>query len=448
MTFVVSMIILLLNFVWLYIDEFVGKGLEGVILLELFSYLTVRLVPTALTLGILIASVMSFGHLAEHSELAAMKSSGLSLLRIFKPLLILLLVIISSSVYLSSEVIPVTNLKFRTLLENIKNKKPEVLIPEGQFYGGLSGYTVYIDKRDKESNVLNGIMIYDPSTRDEYQKLILADKGTMEVFTANSQLKFTLIKGSSYAELSPKSGSPKASGFRRDYFDRQEVIINLPDSELERRNSSSLASLYTMLNNRQLRDTILALKDERQWEGKKFANRFLIHLGMGSTPQSYVSDKKHSTAISRNITQSELQYSVNLARSQKEQIRMFSEEQSHRQKWINNFMIERNNRLALACTCLVFLLIGAPLGAKFKKGGLGSPVIISTIAYIIYHILNIAGIKYAKADLVQVAIGVWGPLLVLMIIGLTLTILSSNDRLESVTNSIGSYLKKLISFAK
>ncbi len=159
------MIILTLNFVWLYIDDLVGKGLQWQTITELFSYLLVRLIPTALTLGVLIASIMSFGSLAEHSELDAIRSSGVSLLRTFLPVMISLSGITAVSIILSDQVIPVTNMRFTTLLIDITNKKPEVFIPEGEFYNGLEGYSILIDAYNNESDEITGVMIYDHHTR-------------------------------------------------------------------------------------------------------------------------------------------------------------------------------------------------------------------------------------------------------------------------------------------
>jgi len=415
LTFTFSMIVLLLNFVWLYIDDFVGKGLEFAVITELFSYLSIRLIPMALGLAVLVASVMSFGHLGEHRELTAMRASGLANGRLYMPVLVLLVFISLSSVFLADRVIPVTNFKFRSLLSDIQQKQPVVMIPQGSFYNGLEGFSIRIGEKENRGNNIKDVMIYDHRNPKE-DRTIVAQSGQLDVFGNEAYLRFTLENGSSYTELNTSRDNKSTTEFRRDYFDRQELTIEMPSSDLERRSNSGLSSLYTMLSNRQLRDTSYALEDEEKWRGQLLARDLLKQLipappVQRNNPLIHQStnppDHRSTTGVNRDATA--------MARMAQQKIRDFAEWKTEHSRWTNRFKIERHLRWSYGLGCILFFLIGAPLGALFRRGGLGTPVVISTLVYLTYHMLTIAGTKLAREGDLSIQLGVWAPVFVLLL---------------------------------
>jgi len=461
MTFTIAMIVLILNFVWKYVDELVGKGLEWTIIVELMSYVCATLIPMALILGILLASVMTFGNLGEFNELTALKSSGISLIRTMYPVFAIVLIIGAASFLLSNYAIPGYNLKFSTLLLDIRAQRPEFDVREGQFYNGLEGYSLYIGDRSKDGMTLYDIKIYDHTINKGNTTQTLADSGYMRVSPDEENLILSLFNGYSYSEqLSENNDIQDNKPFRRDEFESQEVILQLPGTELNRSREDLYKSYSRMLNMEQLKDTAKGRYGEMIWRRNKIGHELLenkyLHLEIKKEVRenpSYYATPEHAidplelVKAMPVIDQQEVYKSAqNLARDVKDDLENSSRVMKIRKKGVNLYWNEWNRMLTNAFACILFFIIGAPLGAIIRRGGLGTPVVVSVLFFIVYYMLTIAGEKYARAAFVPSWVGMWASSVLLLPLGLFLTIKSNSDSRLMNTESWSLLLRKIISF--
>ncbi|MEA1876676.1 MAG: LptF/LptG family permease [Bacteroidota bacterium] len=445
--FSLSMVVFILNTVWLYIDELIGKGINIQIVLELFSNLIFKLVPTATTTGILVASVMTWGQLSEYFELTAMKASGISMIRTFRSVIIIILLLGGFSFYLSNQVIPVKTYNFYSLMFDIHTTKPEIDIPEGQFYNQLEGFSIKVDRKNSQSGMMYGIMIYDHTKKNSNPGLIMADSGNISLLKTQSQLAFKLYHGSSRYEEVVHPNSVKPKSIRKDYFDSQIISFADESGVLKRKNSNIYNYLYLMLSGKQLRDTINALQDEYSWKKKLFGEQWLREFSTKDLKTQDVNQYQMASVITTE-NPAVLFRAQETARRQAFQLTNLIQDSRSRKRWIAYFQLELHKRFAIIITGLSFFLIGAPLGGILKKGGLGTPVVISTFIYICYHIMTNMGVKQAKLGLVSPFLGVWIPVIILLILAIMLVIASNQDQSRSSFTAISSPLKNLFSFVK
>ncbi len=463
LTFGIAMIVLLLQFVWKWIDELVGKGLDWKIIMELLTYVSMRLIPLALILGVLLASIMAFGNLGEHNELTSMKASGISLFRSMKPILFIVLLITASDFVFSNYVVPVTNLKFYTLLLDIRHQRPEFIIKEGEFYNGLDGYSLKIGSRSKDGQTLYQIMIYDHTQKQGNVAVTVADSGYMSITEDKSYLILSLHDGFSYSEqLEDGKKFGKNRPLRRDKFSVQQILFHLPDAELNRSREDMYRDHYNMLNMRQLADTAAALENERIWRKKQVADGLLARELLRyekkklvkANPEYYpdtITGYRADTLLSRLSLRNQtdaITQALAFARVVHSNLVTSAENSRLRKQWINRHMIEWHRKLTLSMACLVFFLIGAPLGAIIRKGGLGTPVVVSIVLFISYHIITLAGEKYARGGIVPVWEGMWGSTLLLFPLSIFLTYKSTRDSTILVKESYTIIINKIIAFFK
>ncbi len=250
MTFMIVIFIMVMQFLFKYINELVGKGLEFPVVAEFTLYLTASMVPMALPLAILMAALMTFGNLGEYYELTAMKSSGISLVRIMLPLIVLIVILSIGAFAFSNNVLPVANLKWRSLLYDIQRKQPAFNITEGVFYNGIEGYSMRVDRKDPNTNMMYGIRIYDHTERRGNNMVTVADSGFMKVSSDDTYLIFTMFNGSSYKEIEPESKNRAdfTFPFRMDQFQEQSLLIELTGFGLDRTDESLFKSNYSMMS--------------------------------------------------------------------------------------------------------------------------------------------------------------------------------------------------------
>ncbi len=459
MAFTIAMIVLMMNFIWLYIDELVGKGLKWIVIIELITYVSARLIPLAVILGILLASIMTFGNLGENNELTALKSSGISLARTMYPVLIFVVLLGVGSLSFSNYVIPVSNMKFFTLMLDIRQQRPEFDIREGQFYNGIEGYSFYIGNRSKDGMTLYDLMIYDHSKNKGNVAVTRADSGYMRITEDKNNLILSLHSGFSYNEqLSDDNNIQENKPLRRDIFSEQQILFELPGSELNRSREDLYKDLYKMLNMRQLKDTANGLYAELLWRRNKVAHELLErdYLRLENKKEVREDSAYYSTAdtiinpfemVSELPVKGQLEVykqAQNFARSVQSKLSNSVDYMQIRQKWVNMYWNEWNKMLTYAAACLLFFFIGAPLGAIIRKGGLGTPVLISIILFITYYMLSNTGEKYAKADFVPSWLGMWGPTILLLPLGAFLTIKSNQDSKIMVGANYLSLFQKIL----
>ena len=460
LTFGIAMIVLILQFLWLFIDELVGKGLERSILAELLLYTTLRLVPMAVILAVLLASVMSFGNLGEHNELTSMKASGISVFTSMKPILVFVSFLAISIFFYSNNVIPVTNLKFRTLMLDIRRQSPAFMIKDGTFNDGIDDYSIKVDKRSKDGKTFYGVMIYDHSQNVGNAGVTVADSCFMNVSEDGNYLVVSLFDGFSYIEQleDGRRFNHEKKPLRRDEFSMQKIVLELPGNELVRSGKDALKNYYKMLNMKQLADTARAIQNEREWRNKQAATDLLQLnlLRFEDKEEVYVNSTYYSDTLT-NLNSETLIQDLNLrenraainqalifARLVQRNLSTTQEEAVNRSHWVNAHWIEWHRKLTMPFACFVFFLIGAPLGAIIKKGGLGMPVVISLAFFISWYIISLLGEKYGRSEFIPVWLGMWGSGFLLLPLGIFLTIKSSRDSAIMNSETYLIFLRRLL----
>jgi len=465
MTFVLAMIVLILQFVWKWIDELVGKGLSWSVISELLLYTSTRLVPMALLLGVLLASIMTFGNLGEHSELSALKSSGISLTRIMLPLFTLVLFLSVGAFFFSNNVVPNTNKKFFALLVDIRQQRPEFDIRERQFYNGIENYSLKIGKRSKDGKMLYDLMIYDHTDRSGNVAVTVADSGFMVITEDKRNMMLTLYKGYTYAEvLDTNKRIDKNKTLRRDRFQMQQFLFRMPGNELDRTDEELYKDNYQMRTMKGLASESQKLKAGMHTKQKRVADELLsaqyFKLEDKKPEPSPLTEKQQELQLQRldieclydTLPQEKklaiAEYALTLAKTAKGMVSNNLETGRSDLRWINRHAIEWHRKLTLSFACLIFFLIGAPLGSIIRKGGLGTPVVVSTLFFIFYYIISLAGEKYARAGMLPVWLGMWGSTVLLLPLGIFLTVKSTRDSSIMIGDTYSLLIRKILRFGR
>jgi lipopolysaccharide export system permease protein len=442
LTFLISLFVLLMQFLWKYIDDLVGKGLDWIIVFKLMVYVSVTLVPLALPLSLLISSIMTFGNMAEHFELTAFKSAGVSLQKVMRPLVFTAIAISFLAFYFSNYVLPVANLKMNALLYDVRQQKPALLIKEGIFYNGIDGYSIRIGKKDKDGKTIQDVMIYDHSENRGNTKLILAESGKMAMSDDERFLLLTLYKGSSFEELENKPGK-NSKPLMRTEFDQEVVRFDLSSFKMTRTNEQLFKDNYQMLNLRQLSyssDSIEKRLKERRIE---LFNTLLTSVSMDTGKTGEI----RNTNFSKNNFLENLPFdrrgqiasnALYAARNMKSITDDNLMDKEIKSKSLAKHKIEWQRKFTLSFACLILFFIGAPLGAIIRKGGLGMPIVVSIIFFVIYHVISISGEKFAREGVIPPWKGMWLSSFVLLPIGIFLTYKATTD---SALFDIESYKK-------
>ncbi len=446
MTFFICVFILLMQFLWKYIDDMVGKGLEWNIILELLFYASMALVPMAFPLAMLLASIMSFGSLGENYELVAMKASGISLFRVMRPLIIVAVGLCIFAFYFSNNILPTTNLKFSALMFSVKKQKPEMIIKEGVFTNDIDGYSIKVERKSRSSNMLYSILVYDHTENQGNTSVTVADSGFMRISEDKKSLIMTLFHGQTSMEINPNQrGRDKGYPFRRTRFDQQIVNVPLRGFDFKRTDENMLRSIYRMMNLKQLEHSEDSLYTDYQFRVRRFAlslryndilNKSLAGLSHPAdslrTYESFVPDKKVDFekiyAGLDPMDRSQIFASaVEMARSNKQYIDQNLSELYNLKKYLNKYSMEKHRKFTWSIACLIFFFIGAPLGAIIRKGGLGMPVVVSILLFISYYMVSIVGEKFAREDVWGMFDGMWFSTFLFLPIGLFLTYKAVND---------------------
>lgn len=455
-TFFIVLIILILQFLWMYVDELAGKGLEFKVLAELIYHFALTFVPMALPLAILLASLMTFGNMGEFSELTALKASGIPLQRIMRPLTVLLGILAVVSFVFSNNVLPYSTNKARTLLWDIRRKKPDINIQAGTFYNGVPDFSIKITKKDPQTNRLDNLIIYDHRQRRGNTSVIVADSGYMRLTKDETGLSMTLYNGKSYNEMEEKNVGAASRTYpsRTDTFKEQIIVIPLTGFDLERSEEGLFKSSAAMQNISQLTFTIDSLNKKFTEKVDNQYNEFntlKIYNERNYIPGSVVRDnvtdtsKKISRFDARRLFDSltvveKRDVLVKAIEDLKEGASFLTQknESLHYEiKTIKRFEVEWNKKLTMSFACLVFFFIGAPLGAIIRKGGLGTPAVISIFFFVIYYVISISGQKLVEEDVVGTFAGMWASSYILLPIGIFLTYKATTD---SVIMNIDTYM--------
>jgi lipopolysaccharide export system permease protein len=411
-----------MQFLWKWIDELVGKGLEINIILQLILYAAARFVPLALPIAILIASIMTFGNLGEKNELAALKSSGISLRKTLTPLLFLAIIISYSSFLYSNYIMPVANIKIGTLLYDIHKKKPAINIRAGEFYNEIDGYSIKVDNKESGTNKLYGIKIYDHTSKQKNDKVIIAESGDMRFVNNGKILELILYNGSSYLEVFNKDRNQKLP-HQRINFQENIIRFDLKKFGLKRSDESIYKNHYSMMSIDQLNKSIdsldLKFTERKNHFSKNYTNKFNLNIENNNDATKIVKSKRSETEI--------YDFAINKVRSTKAVLKSNSDDLKSRQSIINRHKIEWHRKYSLAFACIILFIIGASLGSIIRKGGFGIPVLISIILFILYHVLNMIGEKAVKESTLLPFEGMWLSNLVFFPISIFLLYKASKD---------------------
>ncbi|MBQ0121945.1 MAG: LptF/LptG family permease [Bacteroidales bacterium] len=461
MTFFICLFIVMMQFLWKYIDDLVGKGLSIDVIAELFFYAALSMVPLALPLSILLASLMTFGNLGEHVELTAMKSSGISLTKVMAPLFALMVAVSIGAFFFQNDVLPRSQVKMWTLMFSMRQKTPTLDIPEGTVYTQIPGYNLYVKKKGVNNDMLYGMLIYDVSNGSGYPRIVAADSGRLSFTDDKRHLVLNLYHGNWYEDM--HSGSSSQMGqqlYRRETFKEKEIMIRYDDN-FTRMDEDAMASQYIGKNISELRFTIDSLNAHVDTVARAIgedlrsmpvcgvpARKFAKKNGKDTriVNKVHVEKQMNFDSIFNALTPSArtmlVQQAMSSAMNQKQDYEFRGFSLSDDQFIIRRHEIEMQKKFTLSLACIIFFLIGAPLGAIIRKGGLGTPIVISIILFIIYYIIDNMGYKLAREGRWVVWEGMWLSSAILMPLGIFLTRKAVNDSAVFNPDAWRNFLRK------
>lgn len=462
MTFFIIVFVLLMQFLWKYVDDLVGKGLDWSILAELLFYAAFGLLPFAFPLSMLLASIMTFGELGENYELVAMKSAGISLYRIMRPLILVAILVTIVAFVFANNILPHTNLRFTNLLWSVRQQKPELVLQEGLFTSEIDGYSIRIGHKDRRTNTLHDILIYDHTRGRTNDNMTVADSGYLHMTEDKNYIVMTLYNGENFVEEEnyPNTGN-NTYPFRRDRFEKQIVNVKVNNFDFQRGDENIWRNSYRMLNIRQLRFSEDSLVTDYKNRLRSFvlSTRYSTHLDKRLYARALNNDsllQLHSQTAYRIFDYDSLlnsypnwnhgdavQTAIYAARNNFQEINNIENNLYTRKLRINQHMMERHRKFTLSFAVLIFFFIGAPLGAIIRKGGLGMPVVVSILLFISYYIISMTGEKSAREDVWEMMAGMWFSSYLFLPIGIWLTYKAVTDSSLMSTETYSNLFKRL-----
>lgn len=439
LTFFIVMFVLMMNFLWRYIDELVGKGLSAGIIIELLGYAMTNMIPMGLPLSMLLAAIMTMGNLGENYELLAMKSAGMSLPKIIRPLVILVGVIAVGSFFIANNLVPAANKKLASTLYDIRKQKQTLEFRDGLFFNGLENMSIRVGHQDPQTKLLTDVLIYDNSAANGNMRTTLADSGYIRLSDDKRFLMVTLFHGENYEQTRNNQWYSK-SALRHDKFDRQDLAVSMSGFDMQRSDANSFSnnsqtknivelerdidSLGKIVNTATTRSYEPLLKDQIFAKDQTILfdtlgidkNRFRYFSAADSLSKLGLRGKAQVWTLARSLSKNSRAMFNYDERSAKDALNLLYRSQ-----------IEWHSKWSLPVSILIFFLIGAPLGAIIRKGGLGMPIVISVIFFVIYYIISITGQKLAKEGTWAAVYGMWLSTFILTPVAAYLTFKATND---------------------
>lgn len=466
MTFFIVLFIVLMQFLWKYVDDLVGKGLEMSVIAELFFYAGVSMVPMSLPLAILLASLMTFGNLGEKFELTAIKASGISLLRAMMPLIIFISMVSVGAFFFQNDVLPKAQVKMWTLLFSMKQKSPEVEIPEGVFYDQIPGYNLFVAKKDRNTGMLYNAMIYDMSHGAENATILVADSARLAFTKDSKYLYLHLYKGEQFENLREQQLADQNVPFRREEFLDKQIIIPF-DVNFNRMDDGQMRRQYVGKNIAELNHTIDSVSARLDSIGDIYGHELRMQSYGGVRPEIVAGNGAQKSAtilpykavkmpasvpdLDSILNAMDPQRAKDVFASARRQAKMKAEEYQYKvfnmaddQKSLRRHEIELIKKFTLSVACLVFFFIGAPLGAIIRKGGIGTPLVISVILFLVYYIIDNTGYKMARDGHWPVLFGMWISTAILAPLGVFVTYKAMNDSTLFDKNVYLTLLRKVL----
>ena len=453
-TFFICLFIFMMQFLWRYVDELVGKGLEINVLAQFFFYSGLTLIPLSLPLAILLAALMTFGNFGERYELLSMKAAGIPLLRIMRPVVLFCVFLGGMSFFFQNVIGPRAQKQLWTLLVSMKQKSPEVDIPEGVFYSDIDGYNIYVKQKDRKTGMLKDILIYNFSDGFENAHIIWAAEGKLELTADKQHLFLHLYNGEQFENLKSQSVISRNVPYRRETFKEKHTLIkfssefNMVDgsfldrrSDIKNMHEISVAidsltvhadsvgrSMYTDIMSTTYRSPVLTPADSTKMKEERvaFINTDSIYNSMTSQEKLKV-----LTTTGNRISSLASDWDMKsfLTKDTDNNIR------SHRSDW--------HKKITLSLACIIFFFIGAPLGAIIRKGGLGMPVVISVLIFVIYYIIDSGATRVAKSGEMNIVLGTWMSTIVLAPLGAFFTYKSNKDSVVFNIDVYAAFFRKL-----
>lgn len=455
-TFFICLFIFMMQFLWKYVDELVGKGLEMSVMAQFFFYSALTLVPLSLPLAVLLAALITFGNFGERFELLAMKAAGVPLLRIMRPLVIFIAFVSCVSLYFQNVVGPKAQTKLYTLLISMKQKSPEVDIPEGVFYSEIDGYNLYVKHKNKDTGMLYDVLIYNFEKGFENAQIIKADSGRLEMTADKKHLYLHLYSGEQFENLKDQSTLRRNVPYRRESFREKHAIIEF-DSEFNMADEGIMGNSEKSKNMRTLRADVDSMTHRTDSIGRTYFKEAMDGV-YSATPNLNKQDtvqlkKAMPTAYNvdsllevATLSEKEKIFStaVNRASSVASDWNFKGFNMSQTDTAIRRHKAAWHEKLTLSLSCLIFFFIGAPLGGIIRKGGLGMPVVVSVLIFIVYYIINNTGFKMARDGKWIVWMGMWTSTAVLAPLGAFLTYKANNDSVVLNADAYLHWIKKIL----
>lgn len=454
-TFFICLFIFMMQFLWRYIDELVGKGLEMTVLAKFFVYSALTLVPASLPLAILLASLITFGNFGERYELLAMKAAGISLFKVMRPLIIFVTLLCCVSFYFQNVIGPKAQVDLWTLLLSMKQKSPELDIPEGVFYDEIEGYNLYVKNKNRDTGILYNVMIYITKEGFDNTRIIAADSGKLEMTADKQHLYLHLYSGEQFENLRSQNTAADNVPYRRESFREKHTIIefdagfNMIDGSFinDQSVSKDMLKLQKSIDSMNIRTDSIARTFYKEIKSMNYQTANVTEADSAKIAKAKIRSVNVDSLFNLTpLLQKQKIISNALARSENIEndwgFKSFSLIEGD--KNIRKHETEWHNKITLSLACLIFFFIGAPLGAIIRKGGLGMPVVVSVIIFIIYYIINNTGYKMARDGNWEVWTGMWISTFVLTPVGVFLTYKSNKDSVVLNADAYTGWIKRAI----
>jgi lipopolysaccharide export system permease protein len=428
------MFVLLMLFLWKYIDDLIGKGFEWYVIAELMLYASATNVQMALPLSVLLSSIMTYGSLGENYELVAIKSAGISLTRAMYPMFMVVLVLAIGAFFFSDYMLPKANLKYFSLLYDAREQKSANFLPEGVFSNSFPNYTIRVKRKDQDGQTLHGVMIYhkEPTTSSSY--VLFADEGKMYRSNDDKYLVMELKNGIRYEEAASKNGYNPRQVLTRFRFKTTQNKMDLSNFTFKRTDQSQFKGAFQMMGLKLLRDTMKRI--DHIIDSGRLANYNLVtpYIKFFSMPAKSAVIKnyiKYDKSVQQTLERTQLTTAFINGLSEVRSIQDLVKSRDARYKEnslsVHSAAVEYQKKYVLSAACLALFLIGAPLGAIIRKGGLGLPVVVAVVFFLIYYIISTIGEKAVKAGDASPFIGMWIAIIILTPFGIFLSYKAAND---------------------
>lgn len=452
--FFICLFVFMMQFTWRYVDELIGKGLSLEVLVKFFWYMALTLVPQALPLSLLLASLITFGNMGEQLEILSMKAAGIPLIRIMRPLIWVAVLVCGVSFYFQNHTSPHAQVNLRTLLLSMKQQSPAVEIPEGVFYSEITDINIFVQQKDAETGMLYQLIIYKTDQGFDRAQIVLADSGRLEMTEDKLHLRLALWHGEQFESLQSSAGAYMSKAGTSQPYDREtfffkELLIDF-DSNFNLLDKESLSGAASAKNLKQIAHSVDSASSRLDSVGLAYyadAQRLYLRkpkLSESDSTNLYAALKTQapmfdSLLVRMRVEQQQraIQAASNSVKSMRTDLEWKSLTTHDGDTFIRRHLVEWHQKFSLALACILFFFVGAPLGAIIRKGGLGLPTVISVIIFIFWYIINTSGMKMARDGSIAMWAGMWVSTAVLIPFGVFLTYKSNRD---SVVFNIDAYL--------